>query len=117
MKRLILGVALMIGVVVVSGLAYYRANNPEHGPLDDAARKAAGGSYVKLSDGITHYELSGPDTGRLVVLVHGNSVPYYIWDSTTVALRAAGFRVLRYDMYGRGTSDRPNTTYNADLLD
>lgn len=112
-----IGAAILIVIAGCGATLYYRANNPERGPLDDAARKAAGGSYVKLGDGVTHYELSGADTGRLVVLVHGNSVPYYIWDSTTVALRAAGFRVLRYDMYGRGTSDRPNTTYNADLLD
>ena len=34
-----------------------------------------------------------------------------------MALRAAGFRVLRYDMYGRGYSDRPDVDYTLDLLD
>ena len=54
---------------------------------------------------------------RTVVLVHGFSVPYYIWDSTTTALAAAGYRVVRYDEYGRGLSDRPNVDYTADLYD
>lgn len=106
-----------VTVLAAALAAFYFARNPERATLDDAARRDAGGSFVTLSDGITHYELSGPDTGRVVVLVHGRSVPYYIWDSTAVALRGAGFRVLRYDMFGRGYSDRPNVEYSAELID
>lgn len=72
---------------------------------------------MALARGVTHYDLSGPSTGRLVVLVHGFSVPYYIWDSTAVNLADAGYRVLRYDLYGRGFSDRPRTDYDAALYD
>ena len=63
---------------------------------------------MRLSDGFTHYELGGPPTGHLVVLAAGFSVPYYIWDPTFSALTEAGVRVLRYDYYGRGFSDRPD---------
>src|SRR5262249_13103799 len=45
----------------------------------------------------------------------GFSVPYYIWDPTFDALTKAGFRVLRYDYYGRGFSDRPEIPYTQDL--
>jgi pimeloyl-ACP methyl ester carboxylesterase len=34
-----------------------------------------------------------------------------------VALANAGYRVLRYDQYGRGLSDRPNIEYTADVYD
>jgi pimeloyl-ACP methyl ester carboxylesterase len=85
--------------------------------LDAEARSAAPGSFVELPDGITHYEMAGPPEGQLVVLVHGFSVPYYIWDPTFAALVQAGFRVLRYDLYGRGYSDRPEAVYNQDLFD
>jgi pimeloyl-ACP methyl ester carboxylesterase len=44
-------------------------------------------------------------------------VPYYIWDSTATALAGAGYRVVRYDEYGRGLSDRPNVDYGAELYD
>jgi pimeloyl-ACP methyl ester carboxylesterase len=84
--------------------------------LDAAARSAAPGSFVELPDGITHYEMAGPPEGQLVVLVHGFSVPYYIWDPTFAALGQAGLRVLRYDLYGRGYSDRPDAIYNQDLF-
>jgi pimeloyl-ACP methyl ester carboxylesterase len=70
-----------------------------------------------LPKGVTHYDIAGPDSGRLVVLVHGFSVPYYIWDSTSVALAATGHRVLRYDLYGRGFSDRPRGNYDGMLYD
>ncbi|MBI3161052.1 MAG: alpha/beta hydrolase [Chloroflexi bacterium] len=84
--------------------------------LDDSARKEAGGSFIKLTDGITHYELRGPESGQLIVLVHGFSVPYFIFDPTFEFLTQAGFRVLRYDLFGRGYSDRPRMKYDIHLF-
>jgi pimeloyl-ACP methyl ester carboxylesterase len=114
-----LSVALAAGVVL---LAIYHHRDQEVLALDDAARnsgvaRAEGGSYVSLSSGITHYELAGSDSASTVVLVHGFSVPYYIWDPTFQALVANGFRVLRYDLYGRGWSDRPDVRYTPELFD
>lgn len=103
-------------LLVVGGLVVLRVRDPESRELDDAARTAAGGSYVQLPDGRTHYDVSGPADGPRVMLVHGFSVPAYIWDSTVVALTAAGYRVARYDTYGRGFSDRPDTRYDLDLF-
>jgi pimeloyl-ACP methyl ester carboxylesterase len=93
--------------------------------LDDEARCQTQGSYIRLSEGITHYELGNAAGGETVVLVHGFSVPYFIFDPTFEFLSCQGFRVLRYDLFGRGYSDRPDGNYNierfvkqlADLLD
>lgn len=57
--------------------------------------------FAKLSDGTVAYELTGPESGELVVLVHGVSGPMMVWDKTVPALNAAGFRTLRFDLYGR----------------
>lgn len=84
--------------------------------LDESARASTSGSFVRLSKGFTHYELGGPESGQPVVLVHGFSVPYFIWDPTFAALTSSGFRVLRFDLYGRGFSDRPRLEYNLDLF-
>src|SRR5512141_1384951 len=84
--------------------------------LNDATCQLADGSFITLTDGITHYELGGNESGKVVVLVHGFSVPYFIYDPTFEFLIRSGFRVLRYDLYGRGFSDRPNTRYNIDLF-
>ena len=85
--------------------------------LDDEARQVAPGQFVELADGLTHYEQAGPESGQVVILVHGFSVPYYIWDTTFKALRRAGFRVVRYDIFGRGYSDRPLTNYDGALFE
>jgi len=84
--------------------------------LNDSTRKTVGGSYIQLPDGVTHYELSNPDSDVIVVLVHGFSVPSFIFDPTFKFLTESGFRVLRYDLFGRGFSDRPRTRYNIDLF-
>jgi len=84
--------------------------------LNDLTRKDASGSFAQLSDGVTHYELSNPETENTAVLVHGFSVPYFIYDPTFQFLTQSGFRVLRYDLFGRGFSDRPETRYNIDLF-
>ncbi len=68
--------------------------------------------YVTLSEGVTHYELAGPGEGPPVVLIHGFSVPLFVWDPTFEALREAGHRVLRYDLFGRGASERPRGRYD-----
>lgn len=107
---------LVAGLLVVLA-AVYVLRNPERKTLDDSARRGAPGRFVRLSQGVTHYDVAGPDTGRVVLLVHGFSVPYYIWDSTAVALANAGYRVVRYDEYGRGLSDRPDAAYDAELFD
>jgi pimeloyl-ACP methyl ester carboxylesterase len=74
------------------------------------------GSYVRLGRGYVHYEISGPESGPLVVLVPGLSVPYSTWDRNAPALASRGFRVLRYDHFGRGFSDRPRAAYGIELF-
>jgi pimeloyl-ACP methyl ester carboxylesterase len=93
--------------------SYYRGETKD---LNEETRKSASGSFIQLPDGVTHFELGGNESGEFVVLVHGFSVPYYIYDPTFNTLMQAGFRVLRYDLFGRGFSDRPRTRYNIDLF-
>lgn len=93
-----------------SKLAYFVARG-ERLALDSAARADLRGSYAKLSDGVTHYELAGPDDGELVFLVPGLTIPLFYWDALASALHEKGFRTLAYSAYGRGYSDRVKTTY------
>jgi pimeloyl-ACP methyl ester carboxylesterase len=123
MRRVFRFVVALIALAVAGALGYGAWRNPESGPLDAAARATAPGKFVTLPGGVTHYELvsavagTRADTNRVVVLVHGFSVPFYIWDSTVVALTRAGRRVLRYDLYGRGWSDRPDAAYDGPMYD
>jgi pimeloyl-ACP methyl ester carboxylesterase len=89
----------------------------ETADLDQQARSSAPGEFVRLSAGFTHYQRGGEKSGVPVILVHGFSVPFYIWDPTFELLVQSRFDVLRYDLYGRGFSDRPKQDYNQDLFD
>lgn len=109
--------SLGIVLILLGLLIAYRLSDQEKITLDDSVRATLPGQFVKLPLGVVHYELGGPEDAPTVVLVHGFSVPYYIWDPTYAALTQAGFRVLRYDLYGRGFSDRPVENYNLDLFD
>lgn len=57
-------------------------------------------------------------TNAQVVLIHGISMPSLVWKRVATRLAKAGFRVLIYDLYGRGYSEAPDaqtTSYDADL--
>ena len=84
--------------------------------LTPELRENLPGAFVRLPDGVTHYQLAGPEGAPLAVLVHGFSVPYFIWDPTFDFLVQSGYRVLRFDLFGRGYSDRPHLRYNLDLF-
>lgn len=77
-------------------------------PMNDSARKEANGSFAQLSQGVTHYQWLGPVRGPVAVCVHGLTTPSFIWRSIAQGLTLMGFRVLIYDLYGRGYSDRPS---------
>jgi pimeloyl-ACP methyl ester carboxylesterase len=107
-----LAAAAIVAFAAAALVALYAVADPERRDLDDAARRSAPGQFVRLTDGYTHYDVAGPVGAPLVVLAAGFSVPYYIWDPTFAALTKAGLRVLRYDYYGRGFSDRPDVPYS-----
>lgn len=113
MKKFLIAFILLLIVL----LAPYFILETEWNELDNDIRKNVTGSFIKLNNGYVHYELLGPDTGKVIVLVHGISSPYIVWDHTIHALANEGYRVLRYDLYGRGYSDRPDVVYNEDLYD
>jgi pimeloyl-ACP methyl ester carboxylesterase len=107
----------IIALLLIVAVYPFIVSDMETIELNDATRAAMPNeSFVKLSDGYTHYQWAGPENGQPVVLVHGAGTPMFIWDYQFEALAQAGFHVLRYDLYGRGLSDRPSV-YTADLYD
>lgn len=70
-------------------------------------RKLAPGQFATLSKGVTHYQWTGPEKGPIAVCVHGLTTPSYVYGPFAKGLADKGYRVLTYDLYGRGFSDRP----------
>jgi len=61
-----------------------------------------------------YYEDHG--SGQPVVLIHGYPLSGASWEKQTVALLAAGHRVITYDRRGFGKSSQPSTGYNYDTF-
>ena len=118
MKKVKLIAASLFIIIVLAGIGayiFFLVKNQEVKKMNAAARINITGKFIQLTDGITHYQTGGVDTGKTIMLVHGFSVPYYIWDGTYDSLVQQGFHVIRYDEFGRGFSDRPDAVYNLAL--
>ncbi|MFG2958719.1 alpha/beta fold hydrolase [Streptomyces sp. NPDC048291] len=80
------------------------------------SRRALRGSFTELSDGVTHYELTGPEDGDVVVMAGGLTIPLFYWDGLVAELHAHGLRTLTCSAYGRGFSDRVRARYDETLF-
>lgn len=90
--------------------------------MSDGRRGSAPGQFAELSQGVTHFHLRGKAEGPLIVCVHGLTTPSFVWALLAKGLTAKGYRVLTYDLYGRGYSDRPDALhdkgfFNQQLVD
>jgi pimeloyl-ACP methyl ester carboxylesterase len=111
------GILLLLIIGVFAALPFFTPS-VETFAMDDAARAGTDGQYITLSDGVVHYEASGPEGAPAVVFVHGIANPYHVWDANFPAVADAGYRAVRYDRYGVGYSDRlRGIRYDADLFD
>lgn len=85
-------------------------------PISRALEKSAPGRFADLTTGRTHYKWSGPEDGPVAVCIHGLSTPSYVFAATERALAGLGFRVLTYDLYGRGYSARVRGAQDTDFF-
>ena len=75
--------------------------------IGEKERTNAPGNFVSLSRGVVHYRWFGAETGDLVVCIHGLTTPSFVFEGLASHYANIGKRVLVYDHYGRGYSDRP----------
>lgn len=109
-------IVFLLAVITAALVGYYVYQDNESLELNEETRKNLPGSFVKTPSGVTHYELVGADDAELVVLVHGFSTPSFLWEPTFQFLKNQDYRVLRFDLYGRGFSDRPDKDYGMALF-
>ncbi|MFX1513484.1 MAG: alpha/beta fold hydrolase [Promethearchaeota archaeon] len=87
----------------------------EFNKLDTEILETLGLHYLELSNGFVHYQFAEKNSGPIILLIHGFSVASFIWDPTYKFLEDLGYRVLRYDLFGRGFSDRPKVRYCEEM--
>lgn len=81
-----------------------------------AARAQSGDKFLVSSDGVTRYRIIGENNKTTVVLVHSFNGFLESWAPNIDALISSGYRVVVYDLFGRGLSDRPRTDYDLTLF-
>lgn len=84
--------------------------------MDDDRRQGVNGHFVRLSQGVTYYDWIGPLRGPVAVCVHGLTTPSFVWRGLAHGLGQMGYRVLIYDLYGRGYSDHLNGPQTRDFF-
>lgn len=116
MKKILQFSGFLLLLFVIAAIILYQVYDPEYLDIDSDLRAMKPEQFIELSQGFTEYEIAGPDTAELVVLVHGFSVPMYIWDKTYHFLLSKDYRVLRYSTLGRGLSTRIDGDYNNEAF-
>ena len=121
--------ALSYSILAVSAIVfsiYYLKVPKDHTELGNLSSSITKGPFVQdfwpehgfvdLAYGKTHYYFIGPKNGRKLIFVHGISSPPPTIASFLEKLASKGYRILCYDLYGRGYSDSPGTIYNDGLF-
>ncbi|MEL6960317.1 MAG: alpha/beta hydrolase [Pseudomonadota bacterium] len=106
-------IVLLIIVVVIALIPYWQeqARAPS-----EAFRKKAPGRFAKLSQGVTHYQWVGAARGPVIVCIHGLTTPSPVWYAIAGGLERIGYRILIYDLYGRGFSDAVSGPQDGDFF-
>ncbi|MEM6637628.1 MAG: alpha/beta hydrolase [Pseudomonadota bacterium] len=106
----------LVAVLLVAAAAYpyfseWRRLSPTGNWKDSAP-----GQFVELSGGETHFQWRGPLKGPIAVCIHGLTTPSGAFEAVAEDLSTMGFRVLTYDLYGRGYSASGESAQTLDVF-
>lgn len=104
---------LLLGVGVVYA-AYLAANRETM--TAETFRDGSGYETATLNHGTTAFRTYGAVGAPAIILVHGATLGSMTYQDYAAPFVAAGFRVVLYDQYGRGFSDRPRAPFSIDLM-
>lgn len=116
-KWLAVSLFVVLVLIVLWVMSLHWRHHEESIRFGAAVMEQAPGEFATLSAGPTHYQFFGEtqSDADTVVLVHGFSIPSTAWGDIPQRLAASGYRVLAYDLFGRGYSDRPDVPYTGEL--
>lgn len=108
--------SLMLWTALAAVAALPFAAEARRIPVSRALQARAPGNIAKLPMGRTHFQWHGPETGPVAVCIHGLSSPSYIYAATARSMAGSGYRVLTYDLFGRGYSERVKGKQDTDFF-
>ena len=106
---------ILISLLGLGALLLYLWSTLSLEALNDKTRESRNEQAIDTKHGKLAYTLEGPADGPVFILVHGFSTPKFVWNQITPKLVSSGLRIVTFDHFGRGYSDRPDTLYDSDL--
>jgi pimeloyl-ACP methyl ester carboxylesterase len=103
-------------IFVLIPASLYVALNRENMDVKEF-RISSGYKEVMLSDGITAYKDIGSKDSEVIVLVHGATFGSLAYEEYVNVFLENNYRVITYDQYGRGYSDRVVNDVNIELME
>ena len=109
--------ALFLLVVFIAIPAFlYFALDRENIDINEF-RLNSGYQEVKLTEGITSYKDVGDKNNKVIVIVHGATFGSLAYEEYVNVFLENNYRVITYDQYGRGYSDRVHTNVSIELME
>ena len=112
MKKII----FLLFILIVIPACLYFALDRESIDIDEF-RLNSGYQEVKLSNGITTYKDIGDKSNKVIVLVHGATFGSLAYEEYINVFVENEYRVITYDQYGRGYSDRVHSDVSIELME
>ena len=106
---------LFLIFIVIPAFLYF-ALDRENIDIDEF-RLNSGYQEVKLSAGITSYKDIGDKNNKVIVLVHGATFGSLAYEEYVNVFLNNNYRVITYDQYGRGYSDRVRNNVSIELME
>ncbi len=109
------GTLLIVLFFALGALATYHYYQ-EDDTAFEAARQASQAQFLSLPLGEMRYQVYGRGEAPAVVLIHSFNGYIESWNPNIGALVEAGYRVVTYDLWGRGLSARPRVDLDLEVF-
>ena len=106
----------LLFILIIVPACLYLVLDRENIDIDEF-RLNSGYQEVKLSDGITSYKDIGDKNNKVIVLVHGATFGSLAYEQYINVFVENEYRVITYDQYGRGFSDRVHDDVSIGLME
>ena len=111
-KRSKFGLTAVTLLIFVSVVSYFHEDRTAF----DAAIDASDDLFIGPAHPATRYREWGQANRPTVVLIHSFNGFIESWDANAKTIAAAGYRVIAYDLVGRGLSSRPSIDLTLDVF-
>lgn len=106
---------IFLVLLVIISILVYNYYNEDTAELE-AAQENSNDEYLKLELGKMRYKVYGNENQNTLILIHGFNGYMECWNPNIESLVDSGYKVVVYDLWGRGLSDRPRIDLKIEVF-